>query len=445
MEPPRRGRKITRIEDARAKIDAEIAAERTAAAERTRTARHGNAAASSQSPPPKQFEISAYSLYEQLGLDRSANGQPYPSLGNVSIIVARHPQIAGKIWRDTFRGRIYHSIDGEPKPWRDADALRLTAWINQSLRIPKIGLETVHNAVELAAANNQRNSVTDYLGSLTWDGTERLSHWLDDCLGVARTPFTEAVARNWLVSMVARAYRPGCKADHMPVLEGLSGVGKSSAIEILGGEWYKAAPQAFGSKAFLEIIVGAWLVEIPDMVGFGRREHSEIISAISTPTDSYRAAYARHAEDHPRTAIFAATSETDEYLQDSRGERRYWPLRCTEIRLDVLRENRDQLFAEAAVRYNEGADWHSVPLSEARFEQSAREEIDIWMDKISEFVTARTAISASEVATSCLGIEAGKQTRSDQMRISKCLKKLGFSCKTERLGTRVARIYRLPT
>ena len=428
--PAKPPRKISRIEDARARIDADL--------QRAELARTKSTAANGADSRAE----SVYVTYERLGLSRSSNGQPYPTVANVAIILATHEQFAGKIWRDAFRGKIYHSTDGDARPWCDADALRLTAWINHSLQMPKVGLQVVHHAVDLAAANDQRNSVTDWLSGLVWDGTERLSYWLDDCLGVARTPFTEAVARNWLVSMVARAYRPGCQADHMPVLEGLSGAGKSSALAILGGEWYKAAPQAFGTKAFCEVIVGAWLVEIPDMVGFGRREHSEIISAITTRSDSYRAAYARHAEDHARTAIFAATSETDEYLQDSRGERRYWPLRCTEIRLDALRELRDQLFAEAVVYFSRGDDWHSVPAIEARAEQSAREEIDIWMDKIADFVASRTSVSVTEIATTCLSIPHGQQSRSDQMRISKCLKKLGFSCRLERDGSKVSRVYR---
>ncbi len=385
---------------------------------------------------------SAFVQWQALGLDCSSNGQPYPTLGNAAIIVQRHPELTGKIWLDTFRGRVYHALHGAPEPWTDAEGLRLTAWINQTLRLPKVGLETVYRAVELTAANNPRNSVTEWLESLIWDGVERLANWLSDCLGVVRTPFTIAVARNWLVSMVARAYQPGCQADHMPVLEGNSGAGKSSSLAILGGEWYRAAPQAFGSKEFVEAIQGAWLVEIPDMVGFGRREHTQIISAITTRSDVYRASYGRTAQEHPRTAIFAATSETDEYLQDSRGKRRYWPLRCTEINRDALAGMREQLFAEAVTAFKTGATWHEVPAEEARAEQSQREEADIWIEKVSEYTSSRTAVSVSEVANDALHLDYARQDRSTQMRISKCLKELGFSMKVERLGTKIVRMYR---
>lgn len=387
-------------------------------------------------------EGSAYVEWQRLGLDCNGNGQPYPTLGNTALLIAQHPDLAGKIWRDTFRAQVWHTLRGTPEPWTDSDALRLTAWINQTLRLPKIGLPTVHHAVDLVAANESRNSVTEWLESLTWDGTPRLDHWLSDCLGVERTAYTMAVARNWLVSMVARAYRPGCQADHMPVLEGASGAGKSSALAVLGGEWYRAAPQAFGSKAFLEAIQGAWLVEIPDMVGFGRSEHTLIIAAITTRCDPYRASYGRVSEDHPRTCIFAATSETDQYLDDSRGRRRYWPLRCTEINLEVLRATRDQLFAEATVAFKQGSTWHLVPSVEASAEQAEREVVDVWDEIIERFLAGRTSTSLTEVVSEALQVEIARQDRSVQMRAAKCLKRLGFSCKIERIADKTRRIYR---
>lgn len=384
---------------------------------------------------------SSYVAWQSLGLDCAGNGQPFPSLGNTAIVIARHPELVGKIWLDTFRKQIWHSLQGAPAPFIDADALRLTAWINQKLRLSKVGIRSVQAAVELVAANNARNSVTEYLESLTWDGTVRLDHWLADCLGVERTAYTMAVARNWLISMVARAYQPGCQVDHMPVLEGLSGAGKSSALAILGGEWYKAAPQAFGSKEFLEAIQGAWLTEIPDMVGFGRREHSQIISAITTRSDVYRASYGRIAEEHPRTTIFAATSETDEYLEDDRGKRRYWPLRCRDITLDTLRTTRDQLFAEATAAFKSGSKWHEVPAEEAEQQQLERRIADPWEDAVEYYVKGKLEVTTGQVVTEGLALPASFQDRSAQMRIGKILRSLGFERRVIRREGRIVRCY----
>jgi putative DNA primase/helicase len=392
-----------------------------------------------------QVESSAYVSWESLGLDRPANGSPFASLGNAVLILERHPDCQGKIWLDTFRGALWQSFAGTPAPFTDAQGLALLTWIHQRPHLSKFSLDTLHHAIAQVGNVHARNSVTRWLASLTWDGTPRLADWLADCLGVTKTPFTIAVARNWLISMVARAYQPGCQADHMPVLEGASGAGKSSALAIIGGEWYRAAPQAFGSKEFIEAIQASWLTEIPDMVGFGRREHTQIISAITTRSDVYRASYGRLAQEHPRVGIFAATSETDEYLEDTRGKRRYWPLTVTHVDLDLLARQRDQLFAEAVSAYLiHKATWHEVPGMEASLIQNARETTDLWSERIQSFLGGRKATSVAEVARDGLFIEVNRQSRSDQMRIAKCLKQLGFAAKVEWVEGIARRLYKRP-
>lgn len=412
--------------------------------------------------PSGAVEASPFVSWESLGLERAGNGAPHASLANMVLILERHPELTGRLWLDTFRGRLRHSFGADSAPWTDTDALRLLSWVQQQLRIPKFGLDTLHHAVQLVGANHARSSVLTWLHSLVWDQRLRLKHWTTDCLGTPHTEWEEAIGRNWLISMVARAEQPGCKADHMPVLEGSSGAGKSSALAVLGGEWYRAVPQAFGSKEFLEAIQGTWLAEIPDMVGFGRREHSQIIAAITTPSDVYRASYGRLAEDHPRVTILAATSETDEYLQEARGKRRYWPLKCAEIRLDLLAELRSQLFAEALEAYRSGASWHAVPGELAEAEQDRRRQSDAWEPLIEKFLTHASRpdqdgshywsprdrpldeVSVSQVLSDCLHIPEGRWTRADQMRIAAAFQAMRWERKRRTDGWKYVRPRPMP-
>jgi hypothetical protein len=332
---------------------------------------------------------SAALSYLAMGLDCDGNDRPFVTLANASLILQRYERFKNHIWFDEFRGQVYHTLRSPiAQPWTDRETRAVTVAIQQQLKLPKFHMDLIRNGITHAAECNARHSLTNWLDSLSWDGTERLETWLFDCAGVDNNDYTMAVARNWLIAMIARAYKPGCKMDNMPVLEGVSGLNKTQFLEILGGEWYEAVPTEFGTKDFLQNIKGVWLAEIPDMTGFNRADHSTVISMLTIRFDKYRKAYGYESERHPRTTIFAATSETDDYVGDSRGKRRYWPIRCTDINLDSLRGQRDQLFAEAVVHYRENAKWYEMPTS-ALGEQSDRVTDDPWIRLISNYVNPR--------------------------------------------------------
>jgi predicted P-loop ATPase len=382
-------------------------------------------------PAAAETHGSAFVSWSSMGLDSNEGGQPHATVANASLIIQMHPELRGKIWLDLFTGKVMHGLRGAELPWTDADDVDLTVKIQQGLKLPKFNVMLVAAAVSHAARVNARNSLTDWLSSIQWDGTERLPHWLSDTLGVASTEYTQAVGVNWPISMVARAFVPGCKADTLPVLEGTQGLSKSSFLEALGAPWYVALDRAFGDKDFLQGIQGRWLVEIPDMTGFSKREHSQILATIAIRNDSYRASYGRHVEDHPRTAIFAATSETDDYLQDTRGRRRFWPLRCKEIDLDGLRAQREQIFAEAVQRYRGGASWWQVPGS-ADAEQLERATPDLWSDAVIDYVTElwaettrtgrRIDITSARILKDAIDLPLARQTDSEKRRIARIMR-----------------------
>lgn len=377
-------------------------------------------------------ESSPYHHWQRLALDCNAGGMPYPHQANLRSVLLGHPDWAGRLYRDLFRQRtMYQPATATVREWRDEDDNALTCWFQQQLRMPKVTEATVARAVEAAAMANSRNPLTEWLEGLQWDQEPRLEHWLTDAMGVARTAYTAAVGANWLVSMVARAYRPGCQVDTMPVLEGKMGRGKSSALRVLGGDFYASTTDPFGGKDFLQTIVGVWLVEIPDLAGFTKRDHGHIIATVTQLTDRYRASYGRRAGDYPRTCILTATAETDDYLADSRGIRRFWPLRCGEvgdIDLDWLTANRDALFAEAVSLYRGGAKWWDVPEDEARHEQETRRDSDVWTEKVLAYADRIGDVQVSEVLTHCIEMPLGIQDQRAKNRVVSILRAAGFRC-----------------
>jgi Virulence-associated protein E len=79
----------------------------------------------------------------------------------------------------------------------------------------RVSTETVHLAVDMRAAECRYHPVRTYLDNLKWDGVPRLDRFLSAYLGVQESDYASAVGRMFLISMVARIYEPGCKADHV--------------------------------------------------------------------------------------------------------------------------------------------------------------------------------------------------------------------------------------
>ena len=387
--------------------------------------------------PAGQPPRSSVVIWQSLPLAKDKQNVPHANLSNGSLLLRMLKDFKGKIWLDTFRDRIFHSLRGAPREWTDADTRRTASFFQQTVNLPTFALSTVEDAVQHAAECNPRNSVQEWLEQIEWDGIERLSTWPADLLGVEQNIYTQAIGRNWLIGMVARAYQPGCKMDHMPVLEGRQGLSKSSFLEVLGGEWFKSLPMQFGDKDFLQAIQGAWLVEIPDMTGFTQREHSAIISTITIRRDEYRKSYGRRVESHQRVSLFCATSERNNYLKSLNGRRRYWPLKCTDIHLDGLRQEREHLFAEAVLAYRAGEPWWLMP-EEADAEQRSRSEPDPWAARVIEiaetyYEQAGGDVKAAQITCSMLlekiGVTLDRQTHKERIRVGEIMESNGWLTK----------------
>src|SRR5262249_23914540 len=203
---------------------------------------------------------------------------------------------------------------------------------------------------------------------------------------------------------VARVYRPGCKVDNMVVLEGPQGIGKSSALHVIGGEWFTEQHEsASNPKPFKEILQGKLLIEISEMDAFSRAEVSRVKQTITDTLDRYRESFGRHAKDHLRQCVFVGTTNKDDWNKDDTGARRFWPIACKgEIDVEGIRANREQLFAEAVTRIKNGESWWEMPAEETRLEQQKRYDADAWSEDIAAFIALKSKVTVNEILVDCL-------------------------------------------
>lgn len=309
------------------------------------------------------------------------------------------------------------------------------------------------------------NPLKKHLKSFTWDGVKRLDTWLPHYMGTKDTPYTRAVGRKWLISAVARAMDPGCQADHMLIFEGKQGIGKSQALRIIGGQFYaeySGSMTGAGTqhKDLVAVISGKMIVEMSELATVRKAEMEALKAVLTTCVDDARLSYERHAKSYPRTCIFGGTTNEigQAYIADVTGARRFWPTHVGEmgpIRIPLLREDRDQLWAEAVEAFEDGEDWYSVPQEEVAAEQADRqisvEQSDPWFARIRQALTEEDSYKNGIFRTVprftagqptedfcvrvgpidtllgvTLSVDTGRQTTADVQRVQRILKAIGF-------------------
>ena len=369
---------------------------------------------------------------------KDVKGKPLPILANAYIALQHDPAVRDALAYDEMActAMLMHQIGvpmgGEleaPRPLTDKDVDDIQKWL-QHAGLERIGREPVHSAVNCHAREHGYHPLRDYLASLSWDGKPRVNVWLITKLGAENSDYVRAIGQMFLVSMVARVFEPGCKADHMPVLEGPQGALKSTACQVVGGEWFSdGLPDITAGKEASQHLRGKWLIEVAEMHAYNRAEASLLKSFISRQVERYRPAYGRLEVHEPRQCLFIGTTNKDTYLRDETGGRRFWPVKCGEIDIEGLAADRDQLFAEAVNLYQAGVPWwpeRQFELQEIMPRQAERYEGDPWEETVTEFVVGKSRVTIGEVAKNGLLIETQRIAKSDQNRIAAILMALGW-------------------
>lgn len=287
-----------------------------------------------------------------------------PSPFNFGLIVRNDPRLRGKVRRDAFRGR--DCICGE-LPWRsgqeadpfwnNSDDNGLIDYVSRFYQLT--GKQALLDANDLAMSQRTFHPVREWLESLTWDGVERLDTMLVDYLGAEDNDLTRAMTRKHFTAAVARVMRPGCKYDYILTLIGPQGIGKSTLVKIMGGDWFDDSLTSIEGKEGMEQIRGKWLIEFGELTNYKKSTSEAYKAFISKQEDSYRPAYGRKVEVYPRQCVFFATTNEPAFLKGDTGNRRFWTVECDKdiTCKDVweeLPQERDQLWAEAVHRFREG-------------------------------------------------------------------------------------------
>ena len=394
-------------------------------------------------------------------LSRSDKGVVLGCVSNLILILGSDPELHGLLGYNEFTSAaVMHraapspldevpALPGPfPRSWGPADVSHVQAYIQRVWTRQAGGQDT--EAAMLAVASGRRfHPPRDWLAGLTWDGTRRLEKWLVKAFGAPDDEYHSAVGSKFLIAAVARVRRPGVKFDHMPILEGPQGIGKSRAIRRLAGdEWFTdSLPSALESRDAALGLQGAWFVEFGEIEQIIRTEVEVIKAFLSRSVDRFRAPYGRNFLSYPRQSVLIGTTNDSAYLRDSSGNRRFWPVACQFADADWVSENREQLFAEAAALEGAGTDFwmHEADVSDrAQGHQADRMMEDAWEARIMRAVSHGFPVTIPELLSNALEIPTAQQGKREQMRVSDILRKHGWRRRLVRDGKDVLRKWEGP-
>lgn len=367
---------------------------------------------------------------EEYIMTRGAHPIPELILENICRVLERDETL-----RDKFRLNDFSHMTEtcwERNEWvnlYDGCIFEVMRYISQKYPyFSKISKAMATDAILSSAYRRKVNPPRDYFTSLVWDGKPRLNSWLHEVYGTPDDELHQAIGSNWIKGLVRRVMQPGCIFDEVIALESKQGWRKSTSIRELGKPWHVETTHSMDDKDFYILISQNIIVEFSEGEIFDRNSVKKIKAEVTKTEDQFRPPYERGSMKFKRSCVFAVTTNKLE-LKDDTGNRRWLPVQLEKIAdIDWIKENRDQLYAEAYHRVIINRETtHEYPadlemLQESRAEWSDDDETILdWYGDLTE-EERDDGISITLVHQDALKNQ-GKPSKIDEIRIGGILRK----------------------
>jgi predicted P-loop ATPase len=354
-------------------------------------------------------------------------------------------KMMGRLRWNQLKGMV--ELDGKPA---ELEALRMYLALKHNIDIPEADCIQI---VTHIAKQQSFNPVAEYLKNIALaypPDPKLLDEMALKYLG-SESPLHATYVRKTLISAVARAISPGCKVDTVCILSGLQGVGKSSFWKILAGEDnFDDSVGSVSDKDERLKLHKSWMIEWAELeTVFRRKDISAVKAFITTQTDQVRPPFGRTILELARPSIIVGTTNFDNFLSDSTGNRRFWviPISIEEMPLDELAKERDRIWAAAVHAYLSGERWE-LPAS-MRAVAAADAELfassDSWEEPVLNYIDGLETVTVEKILSIAIRLDLGQQDKRAEMRVANVLKANGWESGRKVVHGRRLRIWLAPS
>lgn len=377
-----------------------------------------------------------------------------------NVIDALQHESAPRLVFDTFQGAIMIGSAGanEYRLLEDVDRYRMRATLGRGGFKP-VGDEVMRSAIAVVAADRTIDTAREWGNGLVWDGVPRIDTAMPRYYGCEDTPYSRAVGAYAFTALAGRLLEHPLQCDMAIILVGLQGAGKTSAVRALA-----PFPRAFGeidlSKRDTDLsrhLRGKLVLEWAEMRGLTGRDNESIKAWITRQTEEWTPKYLEFETSFDRRCIIFGTANSPELLDDPTGERRWLPLETGRTDIGALRQDVRQLWAEGVARFKVGGVEWEVAESLAKAEHWKFKVHDEWSEPIQAWLDAAPVVpfgaapplpgitngmqplTLLSVVTLALGLRVPDLKRSDELRVAKILRNLGYEKRLGRFNGKVSK------
>lgn len=323
----------------------------------------------------------------------------------------------------------------------------------------RCNIQIISAYLDIIASRNRYNPVIELLNSYDYDGRDYLSE-LYSILHIAdNDELSRTLIKKWLWQSISLLHNDETEpfgADGVLVITGRQGIGKTSLFRKLA-----LKPQFFKEGVCVDFrdkdtyirALSCWIAEMGEIESTFRSDIERLKAFITNTVDEYRRPYGRDNIRALRRTSLCGTCNSDEFLLDRTGNRRFLTVQIDKIDLDRLRDfNAVMLWKQIEqMALNDIQGFRLTQAEQKQLaERNANHEKKLKGENEIEDILNQSDNAKYSIQWQTMTVTDFKQLYADELRaysaaqIGKVLDKMGYNAEIKKIDGKTQRLRVLP-